>query len=74
MLPHVPNRIAKGLNGLMGRRGPVAMGLYDAYSSALAFAGWDVALPPVVGEIPVVPARTWLLTVGWRKQGPLAFE
>jgi hypothetical protein len=47
----------------------------DAFSSAVLFDGWRV--PPVPQSLawgeaaaPVVPARTWLLRQGWRRQSP----
>ncbi len=53
----------------------------DPYSSALWFDGWR---DPIVDQpwlrklrrrpAPVAPARTWLLTQGWRKHGLLAFD
>ncbi|HKA87772.1 MAG TPA: transposase [Haliangiales bacterium] len=41
----------------------------DEYSSAAWFTGW--AVPPArrAAEPPVTPARTWLLTAGWRDRG-----
>ena len=46
----------------------------DPFSSARWFDGWEA--PPVVDsgsrdERPVVPARTWLMRVGWRKHGEI---
>jgi putative transposase len=43
----------------------------DPYTSGASFDGWriEVSLPRF--EIPVAPARTWLLTKGWRRHGLL---
>ena len=41
----------------------------DPFSSAEFFDGWNGATPEPGG--PIAPARTWLLRVGWKKQGPL---
>jgi putative transposase len=43
----------------------------DPCSSALWFDGWSHPGParPPPGPAPVVPARTWLLRVGWRRHG-----
>lgn len=59
-----------------------ARGGIDPCSSARFFDGFrDVApertsMPaatqPLPGEVPVRPARTWLLRSGWRRHGPLA--
>ncbi|HKA88788.1 MAG TPA: hypothetical protein VKE22_14060 [Haliangiales bacterium] len=46
------------------QRGPT-----DEYSSAAWFDGWDVPPTQPAAEPPVAPARTWLLTVGWRDRG-----
>ncbi|MBI4508745.1 MAG: hypothetical protein HY698_03850 [Deltaproteobacteria bacterium] len=41
---------------------------YDPYSSAGYFDGWADGMPPPPEELaPIVPARTWLLTTGWRR-------
>ena len=41
---------------------------YDPYSSAAYFDGWaDGMPPPPEDDDPVVPARAWLLTTGWRR-------
>jgi REP element-mobilizing transposase RayT len=47
----------------------------DAYSSAAWFDGWrrraHVRCRPT-GPPPVAPAKTWLLTTGWRRHGLLS--
>jgi REP element-mobilizing transposase RayT len=49
----------------------------DPHSSAPWFDGWA---RPILREYradevaPTAPATTWLLTTGWRKHGPLAFD
>jgi REP element-mobilizing transposase RayT len=65
-----------------GRR-PLPPGV-DAFSSAGDFDGWLTSTrprrlgshaaerpPPLSSEPAVVPARTWLARVGWRKHGPI---
>ncbi len=53
----------------------------DPFSSAVWFDGWRDAIvdQPWLHKLrrlapPVVPARTWLLTDGWRKHGLLSFD
>ncbi len=46
----------------------------DSYSSGVAFDGWHEASStktrsPAPHSLPVRPARSWLLTVGWRRHG-----
>jgi REP element-mobilizing transposase RayT len=46
----------------------------DTYATGYAFAGWSSAVPrpPESHQtLPVDPPRTWLLAVGWRKQGAI---
>jgi hypothetical protein len=51
--------------------------LFDPCSSAPYFDGFSTAVPAwfrhssATEDPPVVPARTWLLRVGWRRSGPL---
>ena len=50
----------------------------DPFSSAQYFDGWaratkrHVPLPSEGEEPPVAPARSWLLTAGWRRRGLIA--
>lgn len=54
----------------------------DPCSSAAWFDGWrepiDVRAPwlrtPVAAERPTATPRTWLLGIGWRRWGPIAFD
>jgi REP element-mobilizing transposase RayT len=52
----------------------------DPCSSAPWFYGWLGLLVPrappgaPLGWAPVVPARTWLLTIGWRRHGRIAVD
>ena len=54
----------------------------DAYSSAAWFDGWRDAIQPdtwwkrelLAEPSPVVRATVWLLAVGWRRNGLLAFD
>ena len=102
-------RIARALNRLMGRAGPVfedrfhmrplrtplevrralvyvmnndlhhGLGRgardFDWFSSAPLFDGWRGGAPSwpnrYTGAPPVAPARSWLLTTGWRRHGEL---
>lgn len=45
----------------------------DAYSSGMVFDGWRESwarrLPAIPEMAPVAEAKTWLLSVGWRKAG-----
>jgi REP element-mobilizing transposase RayT len=47
----------------------------DAYSSGPCFAGWSIALPSLIepedGWLPTLPATSWLLRVGWARDGLL---
>jgi REP element-mobilizing transposase RayT len=51
--------------------------IFDVYSSAMYFDGWSER-PRVRlvddGERPVVPARAWLLTAGWRRAGAISID
>ena len=48
-------------------KAPRERGWLDPYSSARAFDGWrDVAHEPLAA---IASARTWLLTIGWRRAG-----
>jgi REP element-mobilizing transposase RayT len=44
----------------------------DPCSSARWFGGWQEPAEPTAVAAPVADARTWLLTVGWRRAGLLA--
>lgn len=63
------NALRHGLSFLRDGR-PVP----DPCSSALWFDGWrnPCAARPPPGPAPVVPARSWLLRVGWRRHGNVA--
>jgi hypothetical protein len=41
----------------------------DPASSERWFSGWRVAPAPPRDPPPVAAARTWLLSVGWRRRG-----
>jgi hypothetical protein len=47
-------------------------------SSARYFDGWDqdISLPPLEpgADKPVADAKTWLLTSGWRRWGPIGVD
>ena len=44
----------------------------DPCSSALWFDGWREPVPSTAKPTPVVRARTWLASVGWRRHGLIA--
>jgi hypothetical protein len=58
------------------RRGVELAAGFDPYSSAVWFDGWKegrLRWPISVERAPpVAPARTWLLTTGWRRYGAIA--
>jgi len=60
---------------LMNRRKhrPDSPGM-DPCSSAPWFPGWRQPLRPAPSPNPVVPARTWLASVGWRRHGLIGLE
>ncbi len=66
----VRNALVYVLNNARKHRG--VMREVDLCSSAPWFAGWRTPPRAVQVEKPVVDARTWLLTHGWRKWGLLA--
>jgi putative transposase len=46
----------------------------DPRSSAAWFTGWRVAIATPPQRVPIVAARTWLASVGWRRHGLLRFD
>ena len=46
----------------------------DPCSSAPWFRGWRQPIRPAPSPNPVVPARTWLASVGWRRHGLIGLE
>src|SRR5678815_823314 len=52
-------------------RGRAREGWVDPYSSAAAFDGWRGRIAAPRFAVPVARARTWLLSVGWRRHGLL---
>src|SRR5205085_4272189 len=46
----------------------------DPCSSAPWFRGWRRPVRPAPSPNPVVPARTWLASVGWRRHGLIGLE
>ena len=52
---------------------PGARGV-DARSSGRWFEGWRTPVERIAGSPPVVPPRTWLAAVGWRRLGLLHIE
>jgi hypothetical protein len=46
----------------------------DPCSSGSWFFGWRARVDPPRGTPPVARARTWLLSVGWQRGGPIDFD
>ena len=46
----------------------------DLRSSATWFTGWNTPVRPVDEPAPVVPPRSWLAAVGWRRLGLIAVD
>lgn len=46
----------------------------DPCSSGAWFSGWRQRIPPIPSPNPVVPARTWLACVGWRRYGLIGLD
>jgi len=59
-LVYVLQNWRKHLSGVRG---------FDPRSSAAWFTGWRVAIPTPPRHPPIVAARTWLASVGWRRHG-----
>jgi len=64
----VKNALAYVLKNAL-RHGIRLVGL-DGYSSAASFDGWKENVQRDA-SIPVVPPRTWLQRLGWRRHGPI---
>jgi hypothetical protein len=64
-LVYVLNNVRKHVPGVRG---------LDPRSSAGFFSGWRTAVGRMVGRSPVVPPRTWLAAVGWRRVGPIDMD
>jgi putative transposase len=47
---------------------------FDPRSSAAWFRGWRMATTAIPGRSPVVAARTWLASVGWRRHGLIGID
>ena len=52
-------------------RGRTSATWVDPYSSAAVFDGSRTEVTAPASPLPVAKARTWLLTVGWRRYGLL---
>ncbi len=64
-------RHCEDVGGVAQRRAQV-----DPYSSGIRFDGWRPGAVPLgaalgAEPLPVVPAASWLLRVGWRRHGPI---
>jgi putative transposase len=64
-LVYVLQNVRKHLRGIRG---------LDPRSSAAWFTGWRIAVVSPSGLSPVVAARTWLASTGWRRHGLLSFD
>lgn len=56
------------------RHGVVVTEVLDPYSSSALFDGWREVRGPRGGATWLARARTWLLTVGWRRHGPISLR
>jgi len=65
---HVRNAIVYVLMNAKKHRHVVARGI-DSFSSAPWFRGFTVAIESPLEPRPVVDARTWLASVGWKRRG-----
>ena len=68
----VRNALAYVLNNAK-RHGIFEAGV-DAFSSGLWFDGWREAKPSVSVPSILPKARTWLLTLGWRRWGLISLD
>src|SRR5262249_50565026 len=59
---------------LNGRKHAVSGRGVDPCSSRPWFTGWRGPVAPPATTAPLVPARTWLLSVGWRRAGEICFD
>lgn len=59
---------------LNGRKHGVSGRGIDPCSSGAWFCGWREAIEPPPGRVPVAGPRTWLLRVGWRRNGLIGFD
>ena len=79
-LLRVPREARNALAYVLGnarRHGvPISRGCPDPLSSGRFFDGWrDFAAVRIPGLfLPISAARTWLLTEGWRKHGPIPVD
>ena len=72
-----PSEVRNGLIYVLlnGRKHAVSGRGVDPCSSGSWFEGWNEKnLPPRLGSRPVAPPRTWLLSVGWRRGGPISLD
>jgi len=64
-LVYVLQNFRKHLRGVRG---------LDPQSSAAWFTGWRTAIIAPPGRSPIVAARTWLASVGWRRHGLIGVD
>jgi putative transposase len=71
-----PREVRHGLVYVLlnGRKHWVSGRGTDPCSSGRWFRGWRQSVQVSRGLSPVVPARTWLLSVGWRRGGPIGVD
>ncbi len=71
-----PREVRNGLVYVLsnGRKHGVSGRGVDPCSSGAWFRGWKESIPEPRTTSPVVPPRTWLLRVGWRRSSPIGLE
>jgi hypothetical protein len=71
-----PREVRNGLIYVLlnGRKHRVSGRGIDPCSSGSWFGGWRRPIETPHGPAPVARARTWLLSVGWRRSGPIGFD
>ena len=71
-----PREVRNGLIYVLfnGRKHRVSGPGIDPCSSGAWFRGWRQRIDAPRGPAPVVRARTWLLSVGWRRSGSIGLD
>lgn len=71
-----PREVCDGLRYVLlnGRKHRVIGRGIDPCSSGAWFGGWQEGGQAPPGAVPVARSRTWLLTVGWRRSGPIGID
>jgi hypothetical protein len=71
-----PHEVRNGLVYVLlnGRKHHVSGPGIDPCSSGAWFGGWRHCVEKPEAAAPVAAPRTWLLTVGWRRSGPISLD